>query len=120
MGGMWAFRVKDDRSFSKILRSKIFNASVIAQYALNRDQQFLAEHLWPYANDYGMVHASYWCDSPQWNKHHRPFPTQRPLDNSTNYCFIGCVKPCCIERPYKGSPCPISCRSKEHQDWLYC
>ncbi len=120
MGGMWAFRVEYDRNFSHIIRSKIFDRSFINQYSLNRDQQFLADHLWPYAMNKAMTHASYWCTTPGWNRYHRPFPTQRPLNNVTNYCFVGCAKPCCVDWPFEKDPCPISCRPKIHRDWIYC
>ena len=116
---MWAFRVEHDRSFSKNFYSKIFDRNLITQYSLIRDQQFLAEHLWPYAKNHAMVHASYWCQPPDWNRHHRPFPTQRPADNLTN-CFVGCVRPCCTDGFSGQTPCPIPCRPKEHRDWLYC
>jgi hypothetical protein len=117
---MWAFRVESDRHFSKMFGSKIFNRSFIARYSLNKDQQFLAEHLWPYAANKAMAHASYWCIYPGWNTYHRPFPTQRPLNNITNYCFVGCPKPCCDEKGFQNEPCPIACRPKEHPDWIYC
>ena len=120
LGGMWAFRVEYDRFFSKIFHSKIFDTNLITKYSLNRDQQFLADHLWSYAHNRAMVHASYWCHSPYWNRHHRPFPTQRPADNSTTYCFIGCLRPCCDNGHFGNIPCPIECRPKEHRDWLYC
>ncbi len=118
---MWAFRVEYDREFSKIFQSKIFNRSLITRYSLNRDQLFLAEHLWPYAADKAMAHASYWCTNPDWNRHHRPFPTQRPDKNVTNYCFVGCPKPCCIHRSFEQlQPCPTECRPKEHHNWMHC
>jgi hypothetical protein len=120
MGGMWAFRVEYDRKFSRTFRSKLFDRSLITQYSLNKDQQFLADHLWPYAKDKAMVHASYWCTIPDWNQHHRPFPTQRPIPNVTYYCFIGCPKPCCVDWYFDKDPCPVNCRPKEHQDWIYC
>lgn len=120
MGGMWAFRVKDDRSFSHTFRSKIFDQSLINQYSLNKDQRFLAEHLWPYAMNKAMTHASFWCTMSDWNQYHRPFPTQRLMSNLTNYCFVGCSKPCCVKWNFNKDPCPAQCRPKNHQDWLYC
>ena len=117
---MWGFRREYDQDFSDMFRSKMFNHSFITQYSLNRDQQFLVEHLWPYAANSAMTHASYWCTLADWNRHHRPFPTQRPSKNLSNYCFVGCPKPCCINGDFEMKPCPMKCRPKEHQNWIYC
>ncbi|CAF1296391.1 unnamed protein product [Adineta ricciae] len=121
MGGMWAFRVEYDRQFSRLIRSKLFNQSIITRYPLNTDQQFLADHVWPYAKYYIMTHDSYWCSDTDWNRHHRAFPTQRLTNNVTNYCFIGCPKPCCLHaNDFHQLPCPIACRPRDHQDWTFC
>jgi hypothetical protein len=120
MGGMWAFRVENDRTFSRVIRSKILDRALVTRYSLNRDQRFLAEHLWPYAQKQAISHASYWCTTPDWNVHHRPFPTQRPTINLTKYCYIGCPKPCCATTNFDKEPCPVQCRPKDHQDWTFC
>jgi hypothetical protein len=120
MGGMWAFRVENDRAFSHVILNRILDPSLIGRYSLNRDQQFLTEHLWPYAVSKVMAHASYWCRFSNWNIHHRPFPTQRPPVNVTKYCYVGCPKPCCTTWYFDKDPCPAECRPKEHRDWTVC
>ena len=120
LGGTWAFRVEYDRNFSQRIRSAIFNRDVVRQYSLNRDQEFLRIHLWPYAQHNAMSHDSYLCTITDWNRHHRPFPTERPILKKSRNCFIGCPKPCCVIWPFNDKPCPVECRPKEHQDWTYC
>jgi hypothetical protein len=120
MGGMWAYRVENDRKFSQTILSKIVDRNLISRYALNRDQQFVNDHVWPYAKEHIMTHDSFWCTNTAWNKHHRPFPTQRPTRNSSNYCYIGCPKPCCTDWYFDKKPCPVACRPKEHKDWTFC
>jgi len=120
MGGMWAFRVEDNRLFSRVIRSKILNSTLITKYSSDRDQQFLLNHVWPYAQSNAMTHDSYWCFKIGWNRYHRPFPTQRQMYNVTNYCHIGCPKPCCTNSYIDIRPCPHACRPKEHQNWTYC
>jgi hypothetical protein len=120
MAGMWGFRPARDRNYSHVIRSKLFDRSLIIGYSLNTDQEFLNTHLWPSAQHNAMTHDSYLCTSEQWNRYHRPFPTQRPMHNLTNYCFIGCPKPCCINQNFHLDRCPSACRPKEHQDWIYC
>jgi hypothetical protein len=120
MGGMWAFRVENDRHFSEQFRSLLFNRALIMDYALNRDQQFLNDHLWPYAKYRAMVHASYWCTQPDWNIHHRPFPTQRLRSNQSNYSYIGCPRSECTDWIFDRHPCPKQCRPQDHEDWLTC
>lgn len=118
---MWAYRVENDRTFSSQILSKILDRGLISRYSLNRDQQFVNDHIWPYAKEHTMTHDSFFCTNPSWNKHHRPFPTQRPARNASNYyCYIGCPKPCCTDWYFDKYHCPVACRPKEHQDWTYC
>lgn len=117
---MWAFRVENDRTFSNQLREKLFDRNLIANYSLNRDQVFLADHLWPYAKERTMTHASYWCKIPNWNFHHRPFPTQRPSINKTHFIFVGCPRPKCFDDIFLNNLCPNDCRPKENTDWIFC
>jgi hypothetical protein len=117
---MWAFRSENDRTFSRFIRLKMFNRSLITTYSLTKDQAFLSEHLWPYAQNRTMAHDSYFCKRTEWNAHHRPFPTRRPTLDVTSYCFLGCSRPCCDKWFFDREPCPTECRPKEHQDWTAC
>jgi hypothetical protein len=120
LGGTWAFRVENDRIFSRFILAQIFNRSLITNYSLSRDQEFLGERFWPYAYNKTMGHDSYLCNTTAWSLNVRAFPTQRPTLSMTNYCFVGCQKPCCPNRYIENTSCPIVCRPKEHQDWIYC
>ena len=114
------FRPEYDRNFSHVIRSLLFDSSIIRQFTIRSDQLFLDTYLWSNAQNNSMTHDSYRCASRSWNIHHRPFPTQRPMINGSNYCFIGCVRPCCIRSNLTVPSCQSVCRPKEHQDWIFC
>lgn len=77
------------------------------------DQGILAKELWPVALRNVTVHDAYTCKR---FKGSQPFPSQR-----VNFTFVGM-------RTYRKrfrkdnihKKCPVTCRPKKHQDWLYC
>lgn len=117
LGGMWAFRTSLDRKAAASIHEKIHNRTLVQNYGGRGDQTFLTHHVWPIARLSAITHDSFLC---RHNFGHptQPFPTQRQI-NQTN-CFIGCVRPCCTNGKMPFGHCPIQCRPKDHQDWLYC
>ncbi|KAK4295457.1 hypothetical protein Pmani_031977 [Petrolisthes manimaculis] len=79
----------------------------------SHDQNFLKVKVWPVARLNATIHDSYTCQRFPGSQ---PFPSQR-----SNFTFVG-------QRSYRGryrwetthTQCPVNCRPKLHQDWLYC
>ncbi|KAK3863482.1 hypothetical protein Pcinc_016151 [Petrolisthes cinctipes] len=96
-------------------RNRLFKWSHRKTSSLSYDQQNLALLLWPLMKKSLVSHDSYLCSRYPST---RPFPTRRQ-----NFTFVGM-------RTYRGKyvndqvpetmPCPVHCRPKEHQDWIYC
>ena len=93
-------------------------------YSRAGDQLFLKHYIWPLARHDSLIHDSYSCF---WSRYisrtdTRPFPSKRQYPS----CFVGCPKPCCTEEIKESidfsryKQCPLICRPKEHQDWLFC
>lgn len=80
------------------------------------DQEFLSKYIWPLAINNATMHDSYSCNFFGGE----PFPSERPLDR---FCFAACFWPCCdkkLNQTDRMPECPIECRPKNHQDWIYC
>lgn len=118
LGGLWSAYISRDRSLFVRLFSVLLDKTKVQRYTLAKDQLFLKEIVWPYVKNRTLAFDSYTCGK-YGAKDERPFPTQR----ITRECHLGCVRPCC-EKGSKNivfkSPCPVKCRPKDHQDWLYC
>ena len=69
----------------------------------------------PWGKYLALTHDSYSCNSYLRTK---PFPTQR-VDGINN--FVGAVPELNNTiQLIEGNECPISCRPKDHTDWIYC
>ncbi len=82
------------------------------------DQYLLQDFFYKYAKESSIQHDSYSCLIFEGSQ---PFPTRR---SEEFYCHVGCQM-CCernltYSKMIKNHVCPIECRPKEHQDWIYC
>jgi hypothetical protein len=110
-----------NRFEAKGLFAKIIDKSKAKQYISGQgfccgaDQGFLSSEVWPEASRNSTVHDSYLCNA--FGKS-RPYPTKRPTET---YCYVSCNL-CCntTQIADKMKECPVQCRPKEHQDWIYC
>ena len=118
LGGMWGFRPPLDPVISRSIHEKIHNGPLVARYGGTGDQTFLANEVWPHVRTSAVVHDSFLCMNG-YGKKSRAFPTQRPSANQSS-CFIGCVRPCCVQGKMPFGHCPTQCRPSEHPEWLYC
>lgn len=118
LGGMWAFRPPLNPKISRMFYDKIHNKALIKKYDAKNDQTFLANEIWPHVKSDAIAHDSFLCKTSYGHKS-VPFPTQRQFTNDSD-CFIGCVRPCCRNGVKPFGECPIECRPKDHQDWIYC
>ena len=116
MGGMWGYRPLRNVALSRLFLSKLRNATLMKSYTGVADQDFLHEEVWPLVKHDLLAHDSYHCE--MFGTKALPFPTQRSSFTDRNL-FVGCIRPCSRSR-YPLVPCPISCRPKQHQDWIYC
>ena len=121
IGGMWGYANERNRTLGKIIYELILSKSLkLNQKNLNNkdyDQYFLSNFVWPIAKKSATVHDSYNCKYLGGE----PFPTKRPEDK---FCFASCSLPCCDQtlnqKNRKMDVCPVECRPKDHQDWIYC
>ncbi|CAF1099972.1 unnamed protein product [Rotaria magnacalcarata] len=118
LGGMWGFRPSLDPTVSISFHNKIHNQGLVQKYPGINDQAFLTNEVWPQAKSSIIVHDSFICQA-SYGTGTQPFPIQRPLPDATN-CYIGCVRPCCLDGKLPFGECPKACRPKNHQDWIYC
>lgn len=118
LGGMWGFRPSLDRKLSRLIHDKIHNSTSIIKYHRHHDQTFLAKEIWPHSKSSIIVHDSFICQNGFGQKT-MPFPTQRSILNDSG-CFVGCVRPCCVNGRFPFDQCPKACRPNEHPEWIYC
>jgi hypothetical protein len=110
-----------NRTATRELFSKITDKYMAWRYLSGKgfgcgaDQDFLSDQVWQLAEDVSTIHDSYSCNL---FKNSQPFPTQR---QDKYVCFATCAF-CCNStiNPELSVVCPVQCRPKEHQDWLYC
>ena len=117
LGGMWGFKTEKNREMAKRLFNIMINLSIAPRYNFpkndkGKDQDFLRDYFYPYLKDNSLVHDSFYC-----NDYHdsEPFPTQR-----VGSCFVGASLKDTICQNSTFLACPIECRPKDHQDWIYC
>ena len=122
LGGMWGFKNSFNRQLANMLFTRITSKNIASVYngdgkhQKQRDQDFLAQHIWPIAKFNATVHASFFCDS--FGAIAEPFPTQRPK----LFCYVSCIN-CCEETLVKANftwTCPKKCRPALYKDWLNC
>jgi hypothetical protein len=117
LGGLWGAAMTRARDHLSHAFQPMLVPSIGRQYNGTGDQQFLWDYIWKKVKDYSLTFDSYFCE------HYggQPFPSQRPVGN----CFLGCIRSCCNnatndDSKRKKIPCPIACRPRDHQDWIYC
>ena len=116
---MWGFRPVLNRTFSNHFLQILLNQPLIARYGGRRDQDFLAEFVWPQIQNNVIAHDSFLCQTP-YGKNSLPWPTRRVHPSNNISCFVGCVRPCCTGGKYPFGECPMSCRPENHTDWTMC
>lgn len=118
LGGLWTAYISRDRSLFLRLFSVLLDQTKVQRYQLANDQLLLRELVWPYVKHRTLAFDSYSCGKYK-AQDERPFPTQRIIRG----CHLGCIRPCCEndnEDITSHHICPVKCRPKNHQDWLYC
>jgi len=113
---MWGFNRSKNKKLADEILNRILNKndSIIFKPEIPEglDQSFLGKKVYPLIKDKSIIHDSYLC------KHYKdgtPFPTQLKGN-----CFIGRIGHCDENGTLPYGKCPIECRPKNHQDWLYC
>ena len=119
LGGMWGFRPPLDPATSRSIHEKIHNRHLVARYGGSGDQTFLASELWPHVRGRTLVHDSFLC-LHNYGKKTNAFPTQRSSSANQSSCFVGCVRPCCVQGILPFGQCPLQCRPLDHPEWIYC
>ena len=119
LGGMWGFRPVLNRTFSRRVREKMLDRSLVSAYGGRGDQRFLRDHVWPDIQQQVIAHDSFLCTEPYGNSS-RPWPVRRRHPSNDTGCFVGCVRPCCSPGRYPFGECPMACRPKNHTDWTMC
>jgi hypothetical protein len=118
LGGLWGAATKRARYSLFDTFQPILVPLIARQYTGAGDQQFVSDVVWPKVKQRSLSFDSHFCQKYG----SRPFLSQRPKGN----CFLGCVRPCCDDTTRNENsskymkPCPIECRPKDHQDWIYC
>ncbi|XP_057303844.1 uncharacterized protein LOC130641169 [Hydractinia symbiolongicarpus] len=114
LAGLFCFRNSKNETVSDL----VFNAIRKHGYHKNEtfepfkesDQTLLRDFVWPLVRHDSMQHDGYSCERyPE----SYPFPSRRETNSSG---FMGCKRPCTRVVP----PCPLKCRPKNHQDWMFC
>ena len=119
-GGMWGAQPYKNRTLLSNLGHKVIvrTHSSNKKKTYNVDQTVLRDVVWPFAKKDVVQHDSYYCSDHRYQASHPilPFPTRRQ-----GHAFIGKVNfNNGIFRVVKVKECPIKCRPKNHQDWIYC
>ena len=115
MAGLWGAKLSALERGMAIYSFKIATAS--CEFWKSRDhyledQEFLATFIWPWAQFNVHHQAAFWCDD---YKNTVPFPTEREKARA-NYIGVPWVQ----NQTFYDKKCPITCRPKTHQDWIYC
>ncbi|CAF2710860.1 unnamed protein product [Rotaria sp. Silwood2] len=118
LGGLWGASPARARRYLFHIFQPMLVPSIARQYKGAGDQLFLSDNIWQHVKTRALIFDSYNCDTLGG----QPFLSQRPVPDN---CFLGCIRPCCINTTSSGSPnpnniCPPACRPKDHQDWIYC
>lgn len=116
LGGLWCYRNIKNKTLATSILDCMINKAEKRIYKdgeahFGSDQLLLIKCLWKVAKDDSLQHDSYACQTFPGSI---PYNTQR----SNNWEFIGCRRGCAHRKLKKH--CPVACRPKEHQDWLYC
>lgn len=119
LGGMWGFRPALNRAFSRDVRAKMLDRSIVSGYGGRGDQRFLRDQIWPHIQAELIAHDSFLCTEP-YGSTSRPWPVRRRHPANDTGCFVGCVRPCCSPTRYPFAECPLACRPKNHPDWTMC
>jgi hypothetical protein len=118
LGGLWGAATKRARYSLFAFFYPILMPSIARLYTGAGDQQFVSDFVWPKVKQRSLSFDSHFCQKYG----SRPFLSQRPKGN----CYLGCVRPCCDNTTRNENsnkymkPCPVECRPKDHQDWIYC
>lgn len=115
MNGLWGISNVRNRSLANFLFKTVTNQHIVGYFGNKEssDQFMLEQLLFSFARTNSTTHDSYSCEKFGGD----PWPSQRP---SSGICFVGC-RECCNEKGKKYElECPLECRPKIHQDWIYC
>lgn len=117
LGGLWGAATLYARKVLFSIFEPILVPSIVSRYIGAGDQDYLQEFVWPRVANNSLAFDSYTCA----RYGGRPFLTQR----QERHCFLGCIRPCCTNAtnyvpPNLAEICPLACRPKHHQDWIYC
>ena len=69
-------------------------------------------YVFPWAKINAIFHNSYHCQ--KYPNYTTPWPTQRKMEANN---FVGAAAIWGAKTHFE---CPIACRPKNHQDWIYC
>ena len=116
LGGLWCYRNIKNKTLATSILDCMINKAEKRIYKngeahFGSDQLLLIKCLWKVTKDDSLQHDSYACETFSGST---PYNTQR----SNNWEFIGCRRGCAHRKLQKH--CPVACRPKKHQDWLYC
>lgn len=114
LGGLWGIKVKEERELLHNVSQYLLSPDVVQCYQGKGDQTFLEHYIWPHASMYDKMTLEYDSFLCKRFPNARPFPTQKKSPT----LFIGCRRPNCTED--KHPQCPIQCRPRNHQDWIWC
>ena len=115
-GGMWGIYNDRDRPLANQIFQQIIDLQTSYKYnfyknQLNQDESFLSKFVYPLLRTNSIIQDSYTC---LLHNDSQAFPTQL-----TGACHIGNESKGCETELWNFS-CPVECRPKEHQDWIYC
>lgn len=83
------------------------------------EQTALALTIYPKLADRALAHDSYLCRHPPSTlETTRPWPTQAVVIHGSDGKLLRYS--CGLRDPRPEAECPLACRPKDHQDWLYC
>ena len=114
LAGMWCYRNLNRKKSQSLLRTILRRSARrnnTHEAETFDDQKVLANYIWPKLKNDVIQHDSYTCKRYPGSI---PFPTQRYKNE-----FVGCISHAC-SNGIKDEKCPVECRPKDHQDWIYC
>ncbi|RNA21923.1 hypothetical protein BpHYR1_011339, partial [Brachionus plicatilis] len=115
LGGGWGYANERNRDLGGYLLKVITNKWIASHYnsegfnSKGLDQFLLEDFFYKHSKKNSTTHDSYLCQVFGGD----PWPTKREKG-----CFFGCIE--CCKKNETVLPCPIECRPKNHQDWIYC